>query len=352
MKKYLFFVSYSYSFSILRPLQDAIWKRGDDVAWFIEDSSPLCIRENEKHLKTIEEVMYYDPIAVFVPGVRVYDFIPGIKVQIFHGLYYKRSNFGDHYKIRGFFDIYCTTSPMFTPRFKELERKYGFFKVYETGWSKFDNCLSNIGQEVENEPPTIIYAPTFTKGLESASVIYSTIEELIIKKNWNWIFSFHPKMDKKVLSKYKYLADKYDNVTFSETEEKASLFRSSDVMLSDTSSVIYEFLWFNKPAVTYKNTFPANHLLNVERPDEIEGAIMKALQRPEDLMNNIKAFMDKVHPFRDGKSSERILDATDDFILNYQGKLKKKPLILYRRLKLRRKAGYFPFGPKYKKSKS
>lgn len=352
MKNYLFFVSYSYSYSILRPLQDEIWKRGDDVAWFIEDTSPLCLRSDEKHLKTIAEVMDYNPVAVFVPGVRVYDFIPGVKVQIFHGLYYKRTDFGDHYKIRGFFDIYCTTSPLFTPRFKELERKYGFFKVYETGWSKFDNFFSESDKKIENTSPTIIYAPTFTKGLESASVIYETIEELINKKDWNWIFSFHPKMDSEILSRYKSLADKYDHVSFSETEDKAPLFKMSDVMLSDASSVIYEFLWFDKPAVTFKNTFPASHLLNVEKPDEIEGAITKALRRPEDLMRNIRMFMGEVHPYRDGKSSARILDATDDFIQNYQGKLKKKPLILYRKLKLRQQAGYFPFGPRYKLSQS
>ncbi len=351
MKRYLLFVSLSYSYSILRPIQDEIRRRGHEAAWFVEGTAPLYLHENEIHLKTIAEVMDYNPIAVFVPGVRVYDFIPGIKVQVFHGLYYKRSDFGDHYKIRGFFDVYCTTSPLFTPRFKELEKKHGFFKVYETGWSKFDGYTLH-GKTIESSSdttPTIIFAPTFTRGMESASSLCGKIEELLKTKEWKWIFSFHPKMDKHIVSQYKLLADRYNNAAFIETDDKEPLFRKSDVMLSDTSSVIYEFLWLNKPAVTYKNTFPANHLINIESPDDLASAIEKALSRPDDLMVNISTFMDQLHPYRDGQSSARILDATDDFIQNYQGRLKRKPLNLYRNLKLRKKAGYFPFGSLYKR---
>jgi len=348
-KHYLLFVSLTYSYSILRPLQDEIRRRGDDVAWFIEDPCPLCLRVEDKRLKTIKEVIDYNPIAIFAPGNYIYDFFPGIKVEIFHGLFYKRTDFGDHYKIRGYFDLYCTTSGLFTPHFKELEKKYGYFKVVETGWSKFDDSMPDKEENnLLNKRPTIIYAPTFTRKLTSAIVLYNKIEELANKKNWNWLISFHPKMNEEIIDKYKKLAEKYDNITFCETEDKVPLFKKSDVMLSDTSSVIYEFLWLNKPAVTYKNTFPANHLLNIDDPDLVEGAIEKALQRSSNLMENIRKFMDKVHSFRDGKSSARILDATDDFIENYRGKMKRRPLNLFRRLKIRKKVGYFPFGPYYK----
>lgn len=347
MKKYLLFVSHSYAYSILRPIQEEIWRRGDDVAWYIEDSSPLFLRENEKQLKTIKDVMDYNPYAIFAPGNYIYDFFRGIKVEVFHGLYYKRTDYGDHYKIRGFFDVYCTTSGLFTPTFKELEAKHRFFKVYETGWSKFDSYTIPKSDDVDNAV-NIIYAPTFTKKLNSTEDLYPQIVSLIQQKNWNWFFSFHPKMDKETSDKYRGLAETYSNVTFCDTEDKLPLYQKADVMLSDTSSVIYEFLWFYKPVVTYKNTFPANHLLDIDNPDILGETIEKALQHPADLMENIKQFMDQVHPFRDGKASVRILDAVDDFAANYKGKIKKKPLNLFRKLKLRKKAGYFPFGSRYK----
>jgi len=348
MKKYLLFVTYSYCYSILRPIQDEIRRRGDQVAWYIEDHVPMRLHSDEKHLKTIKEVIEYNAIATFASGNRIYDFFPGIKVMVFHGLYYKRSDFGDHYKIRGFFDLYCLTSPMFLPKFKELEKKLGFFKVVETGWSKFDASFKYDREQKKNGKPTIIYAPTFSKKLMSAVLLYDKIEELVKKRDWNWLLSFHPKMDEETLDKYKELAEKYDNVTFSETEEKYPLFIESDVMVSDSSSVIYEFLWFDKPVVTYRNTLPDSHLIDISDAGQLEEAIEKALQRPPELMESIRSFMNQVHPRRDGKSSARILDAVDDFIANYKGKLKKKPLNLFRKMQIRKKVKYFPFGPRYR----
>ena len=73
MKRYLFFCTLSYSFPILRPLQTEIRRRGDEVAWFLEDSCQNLLYEDERQLMTIEEVMEYSPIAVFTAGNYVYD---------------------------------------------------------------------------------------------------------------------------------------------------------------------------------------------------------------------------------------------------------------------------------------
>ena len=89
-KHYLFFVSVAYSYPILRPLQDEIRRRGDDVAWFIEPDCPVLLNQDERWLQSVQEVMDYQPIAVFAPGNYIYDFFPGVKVSLFHGYPIKR----------------------------------------------------------------------------------------------------------------------------------------------------------------------------------------------------------------------------------------------------------------------
>ena len=114
-KRYLLFASLSYSYPILRPLQEEIRRRGDDVAWFLEDSCPDLLKADEKRLNTIDEVMQYNPIAIFAPGNYIYDFFPGIKVQVFHGYPINKRNdkVDDHFKLRGWFDIYCRSLPLY-----------------------------------------------------------------------------------------------------------------------------------------------------------------------------------------------------------------------------------------------
>ena len=52
-KKYLLFVTLPYAYSILRPLEHEIRRRGDSAAWFIEADCPVALEEGEVHLKTI-----------------------------------------------------------------------------------------------------------------------------------------------------------------------------------------------------------------------------------------------------------------------------------------------------------
>lgn len=346
MKHYLFFAQLSYSYSILRPLQQEIWRRGDDVAWYLEDSCPDILVEGEKRLYTINEVMAYNPIAVFAPGNYIYDFFPGVKVAVFHGYPMKKriEKIDDHFTLRGWFDIYCTQGESSTPYFQYLEKKNGYFKIYETGWCKMDSFFkSKLEAEPKRDRPSILYAPTFTKGISSAWVMEPVIRELAKEKDWNWIITFHPKLqtDTELIAKFEQLDKDFPNVDFRKMNKGLETFRESDVLLCDSSSLIVEYMMLDKPVVTFRNTHPGDFLIDVQELDEIGPAIERALTCPNDLMQNIRAYTSEHEGHRDGQNSARVLDAVDDFILNYQGKIKKKPLNLFRKLKLRWQLKYF-----------
>ena len=131
------------------------------------------------------------------------------------------------------------------------------------------------------------------------------------------------------------------NITFHEGGlVDAKLLNSADVLLSDASSVIVEAMMLDKPVVTYCNTMPGPHLLNVTETDAVEGAIEKAISRPAELMEQMRAYVHKHEAHLDGESSSRVLDAVNNYIWYFQGKTRTKPWNLVRKFKLRWRVGY------------
>lgn len=91
--------------------------------------------------------------------------------------------------------------------------------------------------------------------------------------------------------------------------------------------------------VTINNNQPATYMINITRAEEIEESLAYAFTKPKEVMENIETFIESTHPYSDGKSSERVIDACLDFLEH--GKIKAKPLNLIRRYKIRKKLKYF-----------
>ena len=343
LRKYLFFISQLYGFAIVRPLQDLIVSRGDEVAWFFDNPEKLLpnLRPSEKFLRTVAEVRAYNPCAVFVPGNVVPDFFPGVKVELFHGFHArKRSGERGHFRIRNFFDLYCTQGPDTTLPFQKLAKRHGFFEVVETGWPKMDPLFDNYTKAASKKNRTVVLlTSTFTPRLSGAPALFETVKQIAETGPWKWLVNFHPKMPSEVVQKYKSIQSA--KLVFVETDDIIPLLKAADIMVSDTSSVISEFLLQNKPVVTFRNRAPGPHLINITEPDKLKESISYALTQPESLMREIKGYSDNIHPYRDGRSSIRVLAATDWFVVKGRGYLKPKPFNLIRSLKARRQIGYY-----------
>jgi CDP-glycerol glycerophosphotransferase (TagB/SpsB family) len=343
--RYLIFISKLYGYSIARPVQEAIRARGDEVAWFVHDVSDEHLRDDEQQLKTAQEVMDYQPHAVFVASNWVPYFFPGAKVQIFHGFNAeKRDEHVGHFRIRGDFDLYCTQGPSTTPKFQQLADQHGYFRAVETGWPKVDPLFQKDNQPGLREQlgihkPIVLYTSTFSRRLSAAPRLHDTIAQLAEAGRWHWLVNLHPKMDPTIVDSYKALEGL--NLNFIDSDDIIPLLKAADVMVSDTSSVVFEFMLQDKPVVTCRHRNPGPHLLNIQNADELEGAIELAFTQPANLMQEVRKYADWLHPYRDGKSSERVLDATEAFLKNDYGKLKRKPLNLGRRIATRRKLGYW-----------
>ena len=344
MYRFLIYIAHPYSIPIGLPLAEEIKKRGFTVKWFVEiESTKSKLSHNEEILHNVEDVVVYKPDIVLVAANEVPHFFPGIKVQVFHGFSVnKRSKDKGHFRIRGFFDLYCTQGPSTTTYFKELEKKHGFFKVVETGWSKVD-ILFPKEEKTSDEKPTIFLASTFTTALSLAhnEEVFKTIKSLIEKNEWNWIINLHPKMAVEIVEKFQEL-NNYPNVRYIPFLESLEPLKHADVLIADTSSIITEFLIQEKPVVTFRNNKPFDYFINTLEAKDLEKNIRLALSKPKELMDKISVFINNEHPYFDGKSSERIISASLDFLNSKTNtKLKKKPLNLIRKFKMRKKFNYF-----------
>ena len=338
MKHYLLFASHSYAFSILRPVAQAIRSRGDEAAWWIEYSCPDLREGGEIRLYNLREVKEFAPIAVIAPGNWVYPFFPGIKVEVFHGypMHKRIEAIDDHFTLRGWWDIYCTQGPSSTPYFKELARKHGYFRIYETGWCKADTFWDSNTAEPKRERPCILYSPTFSKGISSAWEMPEVIDHLAVERSWDWIITLHPLLmeDKVLVHRYENLAGQHPNVRFLHVNEGISTFRQSDALLCDSSSLIVEYLMTRKPVVTLRNTHPGPYLIDVQSSAEIGEALERALKRPKELLQAIDEYTAFHEAHRDGRNSERVLEAIDDFIVHNKNAMRRKPLNLWRKAQM------------------
>lgn len=344
MYKFLIYISYSYSIPIGKPLQEEIERRGYKVYWFSDlENTKHYFSENEKILNTVEEVLTYNPDIVLTATDNVAHFFPGIKVQIFHGfLSNKRQEMNAHFKIRGFFDLYTSQGPSTTEIFQQLAKKHGYFEVIETGWSKVDP-LFPIVQKSITEKPIILISSTFTTSLSLAknNFVYEEIKRLSQTGKYQFLCVMHPKLEDEIKLKFKNLEN--ENFSYFDTTDLIPLFRKADLMFSDTTSAIVEFLLQEKPVVTFRTKKPFEHLINVTEVSEIENAINLALTKPKNVMKAIRDYIEWTHPYFDGKSSERVIDASISFFNKDKSHLKSKPWNLVRKYKIRKLLKYYKF---------
>jgi CDP-glycerol glycerophosphotransferase (TagB/SpsB family) len=113
------------------------------------------------------------------------------------------------------------------------------------------------------------------------------------------------------------------------------------VIVSDTSSIITEFGLLNKPIVTFNNKEPEAHLLNISAAKDLFSAIEQAIKADPSLLKTIQHNTNLMHPYFDGNSSARVLDATEKTIQSPPKELKTKPRNLLRKLKMRKKLDYW-----------
>ena len=336
--RFLFYVEQNYSFAILRPLQQYAQSQGHEVRWLLvgKDISADFLQPGERQLDNIEAAVAYQPDAVFAPGDRIPSFIPGLKVQVFHGL--NESKRGNLYPERGLFDLYCTEGHERTGTLQPLSEQRGYFKVVETGWLKLDSLFNHTPPEGRAaNKPQIAFSSTFSPSLSCAELVYDQIKELSQQGMYHWLVTLHPKMAAETVAKYKALES--ENLTFFDNSRVIELLHRADVMVCDNSSIFQEFLLLGKPVVTVNNREVQPSFINITQPEELAGALERALHPDAELLEHIANYGPAITPYLDGNSAPRVLAAVTEML--EQGWQDRKPKNIWRNFKMRKSLGYW-----------
>jgi CDP-Glycerol:Poly(glycerophosphate) glycerophosphotransferase len=333
--KFLFYISKKYSIPIIEPIVKFLESTDHEFAFFVSGKVQVYLPEswlnNEVHISVVT-AKTFNPDFVLVPGNFVDFRIPGIKVQLFHGLGVEKPS---HYKIRHFFDVYCTSGPFVTERFMELKKKYKYFEILETGWPKVDHILSFPVadlvklQEIPIDKKIILFAPTHSRKMESASELMEIIPGSIRDDEF-WLIKFHELMDKNLVSEFKQKLGL--NVHFIEEYDITPYLHAADLLISDTSSVFYEFMLLDKPVISFKTQSRLDKGLNITDPSILRDVIDWSMHNLGNHCKQRKKHIQEINPYLDGKISERLIS----ILIEKKDQLSKvkKPLNLFRKMQI------------------
>ncbi|WP_239990773.1 CDP-glycerol glycerophosphotransferase family protein [Marixanthomonas ophiurae] len=323
----------------MKPIKKVLQEQSHEYIWFITPKlSTLFPFTDEPVTQSIAELEAFKSDAVIAPGNEVPHYLRGLKVQIFHGLAGEKKG---HFHIRHYFDLYLTQGPFFTRGFNKLKARFKNFDVIETGWSKLDLYVENNEETrsakedlltKHNAKYVLLYAPTFSPSLTSAEVLEPEIEQLAQHGDYIINIKFHDLMAPKFIEAYKNIAAKYDTVYFKEGRDIISQFLVADLLISDTSSVIYEFLLLNKPVITFGNINENIQWNNLTEKNKLEEAVVENLTK-DSFAEKRATIIAEYHPYHDGKSSERMIETIEKYI-EKNGVPEKRKLSLFRKYKI------------------
>ena len=329
----LFYLAKPYSIPSSQSLREIVNKREDLTSLCFVSRKLKDFLVGETLTTELHDAVAFNPDIVFCPGNYVHDSIGGIKVQLFHGLCYEKRG---HFGVRGFFQVYCTSGPVVTQKFQKLAARHKTFLVIETGWPKTDLLFRKSPRpeqlmRISSNTKIILYAPTFSRKMTSVPKILKTLKQLP-GENEFFVIKLHDLHDRQERERLKSLPG--EKFLFVDSPDIIPWMQSSDMLISDTSSVVYEYALIKDKILLIeprRKDLPFTQCSALDIRKAIDDVLHGSCQNREAIRKEMNA----VHPYKDGLCAQRILDRVTDpeFIKQVKALPRKRNII--RKLKLR-----------------
>ena len=321
-------------------------EKGFPFLWFVKEPLLKIFPFSEELVTSdMNVVKSFRSDAIFVPGNEVPYYLRGLKVQVFHGLAGEKKG---HFRIRHYFDLYLTQGPYFTKKFLQLKKRYKNFEVLETGWPKLDvygKYFEKYNSEKQDllkkyrAEKIVLYAPTFSPSLTSASYLIDEFKELAKDGEYLILVKFHDLMATELIKVYQELSINFENIVYEEERNIIKFLLIADCMVSDTSSVVYEFLLLDKPVITFRSNSKSIRWENTTIYKNLRSLVDSNLREDEFKLEREKINAE-YHPYTDGNSALRMVDTTLRYIAG-NGVPESRKLSFMRRRKIHKIFGKY-----------
>ena len=247
-------------------------------------------------------------------------------VMIYHGIGLKQSYYND---FTNEMDLICVETES---RMKRLQK--GNLNAQVTGFSKLDLIDKTLTKN-NIDKPTILYAPTFfPSSLQKTIPFLSELTEyeLIIKlHHFYWTDPRYIRVRHELEEAIKTRGN-IELCTF-DTYNIINLYPKADVLISDISSTIFEYLYLNRPIIqtTYYTTrikykiFPfllekridrdranqINFVFRCDRPELLMSSVEEAINNPERHLSERSNALQKFLGDTKINSADRVINAIE-----------------------------------------
>lgn len=327
--KLLLFVEQAYSFDVLGPVAQLARAGGDEVAWYVLPEVAARCGGDAPVFRTVRDARAFGADAVLVPGNWVPSGLGRVAVQLFHGLALEKKG---HFRVRGFFDLYCTPGPYVTGLYRVEAERHGYFDVVETGWPKLDPyAVAAVQERGPRDPLHVLYAPTFSRALTSLTDLLGEWARLSRDGRFRLRVKMHPLTDPELCLAYERALP--EGVVLPASANVLDQIVGADVVVSDTSSAIREANWLGRPCITYRTARPDRNVVDFQNPAALETVLLQAVADYGGLRQAGRESLSEIHPYCDGQSAMRVLAALRERLERPQA-IRRKPLNLLRRTKV------------------
>ena len=303
-------------------------RRGAISSDEIRKHSPTIIKRDIKNLSNLKGIIVSQSNARVVNSDS-----SGVTIFLGHGTGDKK--YGGNPEILLSYDYHFISGPKHLAKLEDVGVKLSDDRLVSIGNPRFDHYLKNINSKkyylsylrVRNfSLPTVLYAPTWKWGGGTLrKLVYKLARKL--SGNYNLIVRPHH-FDSHLIPWLKLWAfsQGFENIYFSNPnnilyEDTMDVFASSDILISDTSSLIYEYLITGKPIIRVKTDsdqdlhsmpdemtiFGKSDVLDPENLDFITDKINLNLNE-QPYKKVYKKLLSDCFYFNDGQSTNKAID--------------------------------------------